>query len=79
MGECPDTMFAFKIGSRGKAVLGMSPLIREAKAVQDISKFFLVSVDQDCCMATHGRLGKLAFIWATLKTAGVLKGEMDIG
>lgn len=79
LGEGPDIMFTFKLGSRGKAVLSMSPLTREAKAVQDMSKFLLVSVDQDCCMATHGRLGKLAFIWATLKTAGVLKGEMDIG
>lgn len=61
-GKGPDTMFTFKIGSREKAVLSMSPLIREAKAVQDISKFLLVSVDQECCMATHGRLGKLAFI-----------------
>lgn len=53
----------------------MSELTREAKAVQDITKFLLVSVEQGGCMATQGRLGKLSFIWATLKTAGFLLGR----
>lgn len=58
--EAPDTMSVLQAGSRGQAVLSMSQLTGETQAVQDISKFLLVPVDQDYCMVTQGGLGKPA-------------------
>lgn len=41
VGEGPDIMFTFKLGSRGKAVLSMSPLTREAKLSKTCPSFSL--------------------------------------
>lgn len=54
----------------------MSGFIREAISDHEISsKLLLLSVDPDCWVATERSLGKLEFIWATLKTVGVLSGR----
>lgn len=72
--EALDIMSVFKAGNRGKAVLCPDSLGKQNLSTKSPANFSFCLLTRTVGMATQRVLGKLAFIWATLKTVEILLG-----